>query len=120
MVYKSEAEKLYLVAEAGNLAEDRKQNEIDAIARKLAQFYKHRHYANSDDVALGEPTEAELAALRHRSTEYAVLGEQRDKHVKRRGGDLKLVGFLLRTSYRLVILSAAIVILYQYFGSQNP
>ena len=120
MGYKSEAEELYLVAEATNIAEDRKQKASDAIARKLAQFYKHRHCANSDDVALGEPSEAELAALRHRSTEYAVLDEPRDKQVKRREGDLfpfKLVGFLLRTSYRLVVLSAAIVILYQYFGS---
>ena len=119
MGYKSEAEELYLVAEAANTAEDRKQKASDAIARKLAQFYKHRHYANLDDVALIETSEAELAALRHRSTEHAVLDEQRDKHVKRREGDLfpfKLVGFLLRTSYRLVVLSAATVILYQYFG----
>lgn len=123
MGYKSEAEELYFVAEAANVAEDRKQKARDAIARKLAQFYKHRHYANSDDVAPVEPTEAELAALRHRSTEYAALDERRDKLVKRREWDpfpFKLAGFLLRTSYRLVVLSAAIVILYQYFGSLNP
>lgn len=97
----------------------RELSALDDVARKLATSFDGSGHLRPDAI---EPTEAELTALRNRYTENAALKEHSQWLWSRQEWDafpFKVAGVLLRLSYRLVVLSAAIVILYQFFGSLN-
>lgn len=116
MKAKSEAE---IFGEASYVSLGRENDALTIVARKLATSFVHAGYG---DDAVVEPTEAELAALRHRYIENDALSKRSQWLWSREKWDpfpFTLAGGLLRLSYRLVVLSAAIVILYQFFGSLN-